>query len=397
MNYYTIMTEQVLTVSCKLEVGAEMVPEIDATLQGFADCCNWINQTVSPKVTGRLAIHKKTYHLAKQLFGLPANLICQAISRVASNRKTAKQKDRPVKQFKPTSAGYDARIFSFNEHNWTVKLTLKNGRYSFPLLIGNYQRHLLSGETPTSATLVKRQSGEYYIQIQVKPKPPGVIDSEECLGVDLGRRAIAYTSEGDNWDANAINKLRDHYANLRKALQQKASKGTRSSRRRCRKLLKRLSGKEKRFQSWLNHTISYRIVRSAASDKKIVAIEDLTGIREDLNQQPRSREERRKTNNWSFYQLRGFLTYKSIKFEVKLITVNPAYTSKSCASCLQIGNRNGKSFKCKCGWKCDADHNASLVISLLGASVNAPEGSGYLCCSLNVDDSGLLKASSPCG
>lgn len=171
------------TVSCKLGVGAEMAQEIDATLQGFADCCNWSNQTVNPKVTGRLAIHKETYHLAKQLFRLSANLVCQAISRVASNRKTAKQKDRLVKQFKPTSAGYDARIFSFAEYNWTVKLTLKNGRYSFPLLISNYQRHLSSGETPTSATLVKRQSGEYYIQIQVKPKPPGVIDFEQCLGV----------------------------------------------------------------------------------------------------------------------------------------------------------------------------------------------------------------------
>lgn len=230
MKYSVSMTEQVLTVSCKLEVDEVLAQEIDATLQGFADCCNWIDSTVDPKVTGRLAIHKETYHFCKQTFELPANLVCLAISRVSSNRKTAKLKNARLKKFKPTSAGYDARIFSFNEHGWTVKLTLKNGRYSFPLLIGNYQKHLLSGETPTSATLIKRQSGEYYLQIQVQPKPPETINSEQCLGVDLGRRSIAYTSEGKNWDADAINKLRDHYANLRKTLQQKASKGTRSSR-----------------------------------------------------------------------------------------------------------------------------------------------------------------------
>jgi len=392
------MTEQVLTVSCKLQVEPELATQIDATLQGFADCCNWINQAVDPKITGRLSIHKETYHLAKQLFGLPANLICQAISRVSSNRKTAKLKNSPVKKFKPTSAGYDARIFSFNEHNWTVKLTLKNGRYSFPLLIGNYQRHLLSGETPTSATLVKRQSGEYYIQIQVKPKPPEITDSNECLGVDLGRKSIAYTSVGEDWDADAINKLRDHYANLRKALQQKASKGTRSSRRRCRELVKRLSGKERRFQTWLNHTISSRIVKSAALNQKIIAIEDLTGIRDNLNQEPRSKQERRKTNSWSFHQLRVFLAYKCLKFGVKLITVPPAYTSKSCASCLRIGNRSGKSFSCKCGWKCDSDHNASIVISKLGATVNSPVKGSDLFCLLDKNGSGLLKApSSPSG
>ncbi|MBV8887364.1 MAG: transposase [Chroococcidiopsidaceae cyanobacterium CP_BM_RX_35] len=391
MKYTVSMIEQVLTVSCKLGVDEVLAQEIDATLQGFADCCNWINSTVDAKVTGRLAIHKETYHSCKQTFELPANLVCQAIARVSNNRKTAKLKNSPVKKFKPTSAGYDARIFSFIEHDWTVKLTLKNGRYAFPLLIGNYQRHLLSGETPTSATLVKRQSGEYYIQIQVKPKPPEIVNSDECLGVDLGRRSIAYTSEGENWDADAINHLRDHYANLRKTIQQKASKGTRSSRRRCRSLLKQLSGRERRFQTWLNHTISYHIVKSAANTRKIVAIEDLTGIREDLNQEPRSKEERRRTNSWSFYKLRVFLTYKCLKFGVKLITVPPAYTSKSCASCLRIGNRNGKSFKCECGWKCDADHNASIVISKLGAAVNQPKGSG-LSCLLDRDDSGLLKA-----
>lgn len=386
------MTEQVLTVSCKLQVEPELAAQIDATLQGFADCCNWINQTVDPKVTGRLSIHKETYHLAKQLFGLPANLICQAISRVASNRKTAKLKNSPVKKFKPTSAGYDARIFSFKEFDWTVKLTLKNGRFAFPLLIGNYQRHLLKGETPTSATLIKRSDGDYYIQIQVKPKPPETINRDDCLGVDLGRISIAYTSEGDNWDADAINKLRDHYSKLRQTLQQKASKGTRSSRRRCRELVKRLSGKERRFQTWLNHTISYRIVKSAVSAKKTIAIEDLAGIREDLNQLPRKKEERRRTNSWAFYQLRIFLAYKCLKSGVKLITVPPAYTSKSCASCLRIGNRNGKSFKCECGWRCDADHNASIVISKLGVAVNQPEGSNGLYCNLSTNSSGLLKA-----
>jgi putative transposase len=391
MKYSVSMTEQVLTVSCKLEVEPGLAPEIDATLQGFADCCNLINSIVEPKVTGRLAIHKETYHLCKQTFQLPANLVCQAIYRVSSNRKTAKLKNSPVKKFKPTSAGYDARIFSFNEHNWTIKLTLKNGRYSFPLSIGNYQKHLLRGETPTSATLVKRQSGEYYIQIQVKPKPPEIVNSPDCLGVDLGRRSIAYTSEGDNWDADDINTLRDRYAKLRKTLQQKASKGTRSSRRRCRKLLKQLSGKERRFQTWLNHTISYRIVKSAANSKKIVAIEDLTGIRENLNQKPRSQIEKRRSNSWSFYQLRMLLTYKCLKFGVKLITVPPAYTSKTCASCCRIGNRNGKSFKCECGWHSDSDLNASMVISQLGATVNLPEGSS-LFCSLDRIDSGLLKA-----
>jgi IS605 OrfB family transposase len=399
------MTEQVLTVSCKLQVEPEMAQKIDATLASFADCCNWINQTVDPKVTGRLAIHKDVYHLAKQSFGLPANLVCQAILRVASNRKTAKANKRPVKKFKPTSAGYDARIFTFREDAWAVRLTLLNNRHQFPLLIGNYQRHLLSGENPTSATLIKRPDGDYYIQMHVKPKPPEHKSVDKFLSVDLGRRDIAYTSTGDSWDAEPINRIRDRYTKLRQDLQKKASVGTRFSRRRCRRLLQRLSGNERRFQALLNHTISYRIVQKAKFLQQGIAIEDLTGIREKTNTKPRTKTERRKSNSWSFYQLRQFLNYKCLRFGVKLVLVNPAYTSQTCHSCLHIGQRSEKSFKCGyCGWHGDSDFNAANVISLLGATINSPGGS-YLSCAvswiglpvqLNLFDwgAGLLKTSS---
>jgi len=42
----------------------------------------------------------------------------------------------------------------------------------------------------------------------------------------LGRTDIAHTSEGDNWNGQQLNRVRDHYSKLRAALQRKASKGT---------------------------------------------------------------------------------------------------------------------------------------------------------------------------
>ncbi|MGB8688475.1 MAG: hypothetical protein WCD53_14195 [Microcoleus sp.] len=66
-------------------------------------------------------------------------------------------------------------------------------------------------------------------------------------------------------------------------IQQKATKGTRITRRRCPELLKRLSGKEKRFQALVNHTISHRIVTRAKNKNQVIALEDQTGIRERTN------------------------------------------------------------------------------------------------------------------
>ncbi len=101
--------------------------------------------------------------------------------------------------------------------------------------------------------------------------------------------------------------------------------------------LLRLSGKERRYQAWLNHNISKAIITEAKETQSFVAVEDLTGIRERTNQQPRSKTERRRSNNWAFYQLRTFLEYKGIKEGIEVIAINPAYTSKTCNCCLHLG------------------------------------------------------------
>jgi putative transposase len=139
---------------------------------------------------------------------------------------------------------------------------------------------------------------------------------------------------------------------------------------------------QKRFQKHINHEISRQLVNNAVASKRAISLEDLTGIRERTNQQPRSKQERRKSNSWSFYQLRQFLTYKCLLSRIPLIFVNPAYTSKSCHKCLHIGNRNGKSFRCvnpRCTWQGDPDYNGAKNIAALGLSINQPGGSGLAC------------------
>ena len=396
---------QVTTVVCKLQVSHLFVSEIDRTLDAFAAACEWINGNTPENLTNKTKMQSLIYKQVRGQFGLPANLTIQAVRRVCANRKTARQKNRNVRKFSPTSVGYDARIFSFREEDYTVSLKLLNNRVRFDLHIGNYQKGILKGTKPKSATLVKRRDGNYYIHINLDNETPEPIATQEVLGVDLGRTDLAYTSDKDNWNGQQLNNKRNHYAWLRLILQKKASKGTRSSRRRCRQLLARLSGKEKRFQKQINHEISRQLVNKAVASKRAISLEDLTGIRERTNEQPRSKQERRRSNSWAFYELRQFLTYKCLLAGVPLILVNPAYTSQSCHKCLHIGNRSGKSFRCvnsDCKWFGDADYNGAKNLAALGRTINTPRGSGLACkltpgvgeyVQLNLfgDDSGLLK------
>ena len=368
---------QTISVKCKLQVPVELRPEIDRTLQGFADACNQIYEVAKREnCWNTTKLHHKVYKPVKASTSLKANHVCQAIRRVIGNAKAVKQ----VHKFRPTSINLDVRTFQYIEDAQTVGITLMCGRVKFKLSIGNYQLALLKGQSPTAATLNKTKQGDYYINICIDLPTNPTGKTPKVIGVDLGRRDIATTSTGKSWSGKQIQNVRDRYSFVRSNVQ---SKRTRNYRR----LLRRLSGREQRFQKWLNHNISQQIVQEAKQSDAALAFEDLTNIRESLNQKPRSKTERRRTNNWAFYQLRLFTQYKANIAGVQIVFVPPAYTSQTCSRCHRVhpvkgkSYRNGKVFKCgHCGFEHDADMNAANVIAALGASfVSSPESPGMSC------------------
>ena len=272
------------------------------------------------------------------------------------------------------------------ESAWLVSISTTGKRLTAPIRVSNYHIGKLKGQKPTSAQVCLHRDGNWYVHIQLKSEAPLTKKTNRVIGVDFGRRDIAVTNTGKSWSGKQIQEKRDKFSRVRASLQKKASQGTRSTRRRARQILKRLSGRERRYQIWLNHNISSSIISEAVETKSFVAIENLTGIRERTNQKPRNKTERRRSNSWAFYQLRTFLGYKGIKEGIEVLAVNPAYTSKTCNCCLHIGSRSNKSFKCSnkaCGWIGDADENGSQMIALVGLSVNQPRGSELLACPIN--------------
>ena len=397
--------KQVLTLVVKLQVDIKQQQLLIDTANAFASACNWINQNVNSNLTNRNSIQAVCYKDVKDQFGLTANHVVRACARVGANRLTAKQKGRKVKYIKPTSFDCDARTFRFIEEKWAVSISTIGKRLTAPIRASNYHRGKLKGQKPTSAQVSLHRDSNWYVHMQLKSEAPsprvertpltkGGRGDRNVIGVDFGTRDIAVTSTGRSWSGKEIQKTRDKFSRVRASFQKKASQGTRSTRRRARQILKRLSGRERRYQAWLNHNISKAIIAEAKETQSFVSIENLTGIRERTNQKPRSKTERRRSNSWTFFQLRTFLEYKGIKEGVEVIAINPAYISQTCHCCLHIGLRSNKSFKCsnnvKCGWISDADKNGSKMIALVGLSVSQPGGSQLLACPMT---EGLQKAS----
>ena len=152
------------------------------------------------------------------------------------------------------------------------------------------------------------------------------------------------------------------------------SKGTKHSKR----VLKRLSGKERMTVKIQNHTIAKQIVTKAKAERKAIAIEDLKGIRSSTNKRLR-RSQRGLHNRWSFYQLQQFVSYKAQREGIPVYVVPSPYTSQTCSYCKKIGRRNGEQFSCEtCGIQ-HVDTNAAKNIRALGLNVIQPESSTLFC------------------
>lgn len=354
--------ETIRTVVCKLAPTSEQAAEIDATLKAFASACDFAAGAARRiGSTNKVKVQHEAYRAIREQFSLSANLAIRAIARACAALKVPA---RMHSTFAPTSIDYDQRIFAFHEWNWTFGLTLLGGRRKIATKLGDRQKSLLKGRKPTAATLVKRRDGGYFLHVQLTDEAPESIEPEGTLGVDLGRRRVAVDSDGTLYEATEVNRVWEHYPKVRRSLQRKGTKG-------ARRALKRLSGREKRHQRAINHVISRRIVDTAKATGRAIALEDLTGIRE----RTRARKTQRyRQHSWSFYQLREFLAYKAIDAGVPVVLVDPAYTSKTCHVCGELGHRDALNFSCTtCGFKGDADINGALNIAARGGRVTGPE------------------------
>ena len=196
--------------------------------------------------------------------------------------------------------------------------------------------------------------GEFYATVSVTVKERPMFDPETILGID--RNATGHLVVGSIKETGKVIKLgkqcghiRNKYKNIRRNFAKK----------RKFQVLKKCRRKESNIIRDLNHKISRDIISLAIKNKSLIRLEDLKGIRSC-----KSRKSFKSTlNNWPFYQFQMFLEYKAKLLGIAIEYVDPAYTSKCCSRCGEVGIRNGKNFKCLCGHVEHADVNAAFNIA----------------------------------
>ncbi|TMR08151.1 hypothetical protein ETD86_49060 [Nonomuraea turkmeniaca] len=215
-----------------------------------------------------LELHRLAYYPVRAQFaGLGAQAAVRAIARVAgayANRRATKKR---AHVFRPYGAvPYDARLMSWNRDARTVSLWTPTGRVTVPYTGRPEDLKAVDTLPLGEADLIFRR-GVWLLQVSVTlPKPAVREPVNGFLGVDQGVANLAVSNDGAVLPGAAlpgpiggnghVRSLRGRRHRQRRRLQKK---GTSSARR----VLRRLSGREHRMMTDVNHQISKHVVREA--------------------------------------------------------------------------------------------------------------------------------------
>ena len=355
------------TICCKLDTDGHDTL-LAATQCAFNAAASWIAQVCWDEgLTNTNTAHHRVYGETRERFGLGAQLAaCARMKAVEAIKAVKAKRCATCPQFGPCgSVRYDARTCTLMGHE-RVSLNTLDGRVTCRLVLGARQQAMLGDPAWESggADLVWRRGISYLHITQSREAPETPEPDGGTLGVDLGIVNLATDSEGQRFTGARIHVARSRYHAHRQRLQQC---GTRSAKKR----LRRVAGREARFQKDTNHCISKALVHKAVVSRKALALEDLSGIRERTTVR---REHRYARHSWAFFQLRAFLAYKAVWAGILVYLVDPRNTSRTCSACGHCDKANRRSqaeFSCqRCGYSAHADYNAALNISR--AAVNQP-------------------------
>ena len=394
------MPEIVKTMKLHLAVSDADKAKLAEIADKYASVCTYISKYMFDngfELNSR-KLQDKLYHTIRDEFGLKSQFTISAIKTVIARYKAeaTKLESKPYRyqdesgkwvavpktldwlwypiEFKRPQADFvRGRDYSFIEDRTTYKLSLNTleKRIKVGFDVPDNFKEYFDGTWKFGTGKIVSLLGEWYFHIPMTKVIGKEFQSDmpkHVVGIDRGLRflATAYDEKGKTTfiDGKDILAKRDKFQKVRSELQ---AKGTKSAKR----ALKRISGRENRWMSDVNHSITKTLVQKYGSDTLFV-LEDLTGVSfSDDILSNRSKKDRQSIRTWAFYQFEQDLTYKAQEVGSAVIKVDPMYTSQRCPKCGRIHKENRKhethEYICDCcGYRSNDDRIGAMNIQMLG-------------------------------
>jgi IS605 OrfB family transposase len=355
------------TIKRTIPILIEHDNDLKATLHAFQQVCNDLSPICwnGGKPFSARSLQKHAYHQVKGI--VSAQMTCTAIRLVAACYSKRKRKKlsgtvnfkKPFAVFLIGKRKRDAAI----KRDGTISIWTVGGRkrlaFSVPEHFLGYFFNAISFDSLT----VKERNGQLigYLCVTL-PKP--AVKGSVLVGVDRNETnlLVAVKETGEVFFESGLSlriwrkKHRKKVARLqRKLAERKAQqKDTRSVRR----LLKRLSLRQRNFTKTYCQTVAKRFIAWAGTDA-ILALENLK-----FQQGKKGSEAiNRRLHQFPHGLLLRCIRNKAEMLGVPVLLVNPAFTSQTCFRCGNLGDRQRHRFCCPhCGFTLHADLNAAFNI-----------------------------------
>ena len=330
------------------------------------DCYNYSSNIIfNEKVPlGLKSYHNRLYKEQREKFPeLPAQMCIRVYKALLANYKTIKKNkhkiDKPI-QMKRPAIQLDKRLYSKMTRT-SFKLSNGQGNKREDVLFLTYPKfnEMMANYHVCDPTIqYDERTDEFYGCFPFLNSFP-IPENEDCLGVDLGLKRMATTSDGVAYSDKQYLANRRRIRHNKRMLQSK-KKYSHSARTKLRKLRR----KEANVSKNMCHHLTNMILKT---DKSIIVMEDLSGIKQTTSRTKDGQHKRTHHNNMMsqvpFYRLKSILTYKAQALGKRVETVSPEYTSQEdCRTNQRTGTRNGCRYYCNDGIVLDADWNAAINI-----------------------------------
>jgi IS605 OrfB family transposase len=355
------------TIKRTIPILIEHDNDLKATLHAFQQVCNALSPVCwnSGKPFSARSLQKHAYHQVKGI--VSAQMTCTAIRLVAACYSKRKHKKlsgtvnfkKPFALFLIGKRKRDAAI----KRDGTISIWTVSGRKKLAFSIPDYFLGYFLNALSFDSLTVKERNGQLigYLCVTL-PKP--AVKGSVLVGVDRNETnlLVAVKETGEVFFESGLKlriwrkKHRKKVARLqRKLAERKAQqKDTRSVRR----LLKRLSLRQRNFTKTYCQTVAKRLVVWAGTDA-VLALENLK-----FQQCKKGSEAlNRRLHQFPHGLLLRCIRNKGEMLSVPVLLVNPAFTSQTCSRCGNLGDRQRHRFCCPhCGFTLHADLNAAFNI-----------------------------------
>ena len=260
---------------------------------------------------------------------------------------------------------------------------ISNGRVFLNKELSIRCRNLAKPKDGRAVTVrvVRKGTGRWYIHItyeidEVIRGEMGIEEPDRAEGYDLGLVDLITDSKGNKMQApDFFREAEAQLAHLRRQLS-KLGEGTAKWLKKQRRIALIEERVRRRRDGYLNG-----IADEMVSGKSTVVIEDLD-VRRIASGEDGTLARRKRFTEAAWATLVGKVERKARKTDVRLIKVNPAYTTRTCSRCGHVGEGiplTTRMFRCPaCGLEMDRDRNAARNIlgSGMGTQRSAAEPSG---------------------